>query len=117
MSTWGGDEINDGSVFRRAVLDGFVDPQRCIQIGFGDGRAFYGVLPRHGHDRHYPDEVHEKGCDYISDQCREIIGSERSYLSLDVDSLDSSVMMGTTGPEPFGLTGRQVRSLIHGAED
>jgi arginase family enzyme len=61
------------------------------------------------------DEVHEKGCEYFSDQCREVIGGERSYLSLDVDSLDSSVMMGTTGPEPFGLTARQVRQLIHGA--
>ena len=116
MSTWGGDEINDGSVFRRAVLDGFIDPQRCIQIGIR-GRA--GFLWEFSHDVGMTvitaDEVHEKGCDYISDQCREVIGSDRSYLSLDIDSLDSSVMMGTTGPEPFGLTARQVRHLIHGA--
>lgn len=48
MSTWGGDEINDGSVFRRAVLDGFVDPERCIQIGIrGDDRHTHvvGELP------------------------------------------------------------------------
>ena len=91
-------------------------PNAAIQIGIR-GRA--GFLWEFSHDTGMTvitaDEVHEKGCDYISDQCREIIGSERSYLSLDVDSLDSSVMMGTTGPEPFGLTGRQVRSLIHGA--
>ena len=29
--------------------------------------------------------------------------------------LDSNYMMGTTGPEPFGLTPRQVREIIHGA--
>lgn len=118
MSTWGGDEINDGSVFRRAVLDGFINPERCIQIGIR-GRA--GFLWEFSHDVGMTvitaDQVHEKGCDYISDKCREVIGGGRSYLSLDVDSLDSSVMMGTTGPEPFGLTARQVRDLIHGAKD
>ena len=118
MSTWGGDAINDGSVFRQAALQGFIDPQRTVQIGIR-GRA--GFLWEFSHDSGMTvitaDEVHEKGTRWVSDQILEIVGTtEKTYFSLDVDSLDSSVMMGTTGPEPFGLTPRQVRSLISTAQ-
>ena len=114
MSTWGGDTINDGSVFRQAALQGFIDPQRTVQIGIR-GRA--GFLWEFSHDSGMTvitaEEVHEKGTQWVSDQILEIVGSmEKTYFSLELDSVDSSVMMGTTGPEPFGLTPRQVRSLI-----
>ena len=49
------------------------------------------------------------------DKAREVVGNEKTYFSFDVDGLDSNYMMGTTGPEPFGLTPRQVREIIHGA--
>ena len=60
------------------------------------------------------DEVYERGITYVIDKAREIVGTDKAYFSLDVDSLDSSYMMGTTGPEPFGLNPRQVRDLILG---
>ena len=63
------------------------------------------------------DEVHERGTAWVTDKIMEIVGTtEKTYFSLDVDSLDNSVMMGTTGPEPFGLSPRQVRSFIHSAQ-
>ena len=43
------------------------------------------------------------------------MGKDKTYFSLDVDGLDSNYMMGTTGPEPFGLNPRQVRDIILGA--
>ena len=115
MAAWGGDSINDGSVFRQAVLDGFIDPERTVQIGIR-GRANF--LWEFSHDCGMTvisaDEVFEKGIDYVIDKAREIVGNGKTYFSLDVDGLDSAYMMGTTGPEPFGLTPRQVRDLIHG---
>lgn len=60
------------------------------------------------------DEVYEKGMAWVIDKAREVVGMEKTYFSLDVDALDSSVMMGTTGPEPFGLAPRQVREIILG---
>ena len=63
------------------------------------------------------DEVFDKGTDYVMDKAREIVGEGKTYFSLDVDGLDSNYMMGTTGPEPFGLSPRQVREMIHGARD
>ena len=116
MATWGGDEVNDGSVFRQAVLNGYVDPERTVQIGIR-GRANF--LWEFSHDSGMTvittDEVFEKGTQYVIDKMREVVGGEKTYFSFDVDGLDSWVMMGTTGPEPFGLTPRQVREFILGA--
>ena len=115
MATWGGDAVNDGSVFRQAVLNGFVDPERVVQVGI---RGRSNFLWEFSHDTGMTvisaDEVYEKGISYVIDQAREILGKDKAYLSFDVDGLDSSYMMGTTGPEPFGLHPRQVRDLIHG---
>ncbi|XXK35857.1 arginase family protein [Rhodobacteraceae bacterium nBUS_22] len=113
MAVWGGDTINDGSVFRQAALNGYIDPERTVQIGI---RGYANFLWDFAHDSGmtviYADEVHEKGINWVMDKAREIIGPDPAYLSFDVDSLDSSHMMGTTGPAAFGLTPRQVRSMI-----
>ncbi len=115
MASWGGDRINDGSVFRQAALEGYIDPERTVQIGIR-GRSDF--LWEFSHDTGMTvisaDEVFEKGTQYVIDKCHEIAGGDKAYFSLDVDGLDSSVMMGTTGPEPFGLMPRQVRDIIHG---
>ena len=115
MASWGGDRVNDGSIFRQAVLHGFIDPERTVQIGI---RGRSNFLWEFSHDSGMTvitaDEVFEKGVAYVLDQAREIVGQDKAYFSLDVDALDSSYMMGTTGPEPFGLNPRQVRELILG---
>ncbi|MEH6636866.1 MAG: arginase family protein [Halioglobus sp.] len=116
MASWGGDRVNDGSIFRQAVLHGFIDPERTVQIGI---RGRSNFLWEFSHDSGmtviYADEVFEKGTQYVIDKAREIVGKEKTYFSFDVDGLDSAYMMGTTGPEPFGLTPRQVREIIFGA--
>jgi guanidinopropionase len=116
MASWGGDAINDGSVFRQAVLHGFIDPRRTVQIGI---RGRSNFLWEFSHDSGMTvitaDEVFEKGTDYVIAKAREIVGSDKTYFSFDVDGMDSNSMMGTTGPEPFGLTPRQVRDIMHGA--
>jgi arginase family enzyme len=116
MASWGGDKVNDGSIFRQAVLHGFIDPGRTVQIGI---RGRSNFLWEFSHDSGMTvitaDEVFEKGTPYVIDKAREIVGQEKTYFSFDVDGLDSNYMMGTTGPEPFGLAPRQVREIIHGA--
>lgn len=113
MATWGGDAVNDGSVFRQAVLHGFIDPERTIQIGVrGRSDILWEFSKESGMTVISADEVFEKGMAYVMDKVREIVGQEKTYFSFDVDGLDSSYMMGTTGPEPFGLTPRQVRDII-----
>jgi len=115
MAAWGGDDVNDGSVFRQAVLNGYVDPQRTVQIGIrGRSNFLWEFSQDTGMTVISADEVFDKGVAYVISQAREILGDDKCYLSFDVDGLDSAYMMSTTGPEPFGLTPRQVREMIHG---
>jgi arginase family enzyme len=116
MSTWGGDDVNDGSVFRQAVLNGFIDPERTVQIGIrGRANFLWEFSKDTGMTVITADEVFEKGVPYVLDQIKEIVGTkEKTYFSLDVDGIDAQYMMGTTGPEPFGLLPRQVRDIILG---
>ena len=119
MSTWGGDAVNDGSVFRQAALAGYIDPARTIQIGIRGRSDFLWEFSRDaGMTVISADEVFEKGTSWVIEQIRRVVGnSEKAYFSFDVDALDAAVMMGTTGPEPFGLSPRQVRDIIHGCYD
>ncbi|MBW2369799.1 MAG: arginase family protein [Deltaproteobacteria bacterium] len=111
----GGDDNNDNSVFRKAVLDGAVDPERTIQIGIR-GRA--SILWDFSYDsgmRVVPaDEVHEGGAEAIIEEARSILGDGPVYISLDTDVFDPAYFPGTTLPEPFGLTGIQVRDIVRG---
>lgn len=116
MASWGGDRINDGSVFRQAALEGYIDPERTVQIGIrGRSNFLWEFSQDSGMTVITSDEVFEKGTDYVMDKAREIIGQDQAYFSLDVDGIDSAYMMGTTGPEPFGLNPRQVRDIILGS--
>jgi len=118
MASWGGDAVNDGSVFRQAVLQGFIDPERTVQIGIrGRSNFLWDFSKESGMTIITADEVFEKGVPYVLDKAKEIVGLDKTYFSFDVDGLCSSEMMATTGPEPFGLTPRQVRDMILGSYD
>ena len=119
MSTWGGDAVNDGSVFRQAALAGYINPSKTIQIGIRGRSDFLWEFSRDsGMTVISADEVFERGPSWVIERIHSVLGcSEKTYFSFDVDALDASVMMGTTGPEPFGLSPRQVRDIIHGCYD
>jgi len=53
----------------------------------------------------------------VIEQIHEVVGGGRVDLSIDTDVFDCICMPGTTLPEPFGLTGREVRDLIRGVRD
>jgi len=115
MASWGGDVVNDGSVFRQAVLQGFIDPEKTVQIGMHGRCDFLWDFSR-ATDMLIitADEVFENGVSYVMDKIRERIGvQDKTYFSFDVDGLCSTEMMATAGPEPFGLTPRQVRDIIY----
>lgn len=113
-----GERITHGTIFRRAIEEGVVDPKRMVQIGLRatgyaaedfDWARQQGVLV-----------VEAEACWYRSlaplmDEVRERLGSEgATYLSFDIDGLDPSVAPGTGTPEPGGLTGSQGLEIIRG---
>jgi guanidinobutyrase len=113
-----GERIAHGTIFRRAIEEGIVDPKKMIQIG---PRAT-GYAPEDfdwASDQGVQIETAEK-CWYKSlapllDEFRRRIGPEvPTYISFDIDGLDPSVAPGTGTPEPAGLTSPQALEILRG---
>lgn len=58
------------------------------------------------------DDVFERGISTIISEIRNLIQNESVYLSIDADAIDCGITPGLGTPEPFGLTPRDVRSII-----
>jgi agmatinase len=112
---FGGDEYNDGVIFRRAAVEGVIDPERTVQIGIrGRGSFLWDFSHESGMRVITAEEFQERGATDVMKEVRHIIGSGPTYLSIDSDSMDTSCMSGTSIPEPFGLAAREVRDIIRG---
>lgn len=113
-----GEKIAHGTIFRRAIEEGLVDPHRMIQIGPRatgyaaddfDWARDAGVQVVIGEDCWY------KSLTPLMTTFREKVGPDiPTYLSFDIDGLDPSVAPGTGTPEPGGLTGAQGLEVMRG---
>jgi guanidinobutyrase len=113
-----GEAVTHGTIFRRALEEGLVDPNKMVQIG----------LRATGYAADDFDWAREQGVQVVTaEECwyhslaplmaevRERIGPETPvYLSFDIDGLDPSVAPGTGTPEPGGLTTPQGLEIIRG---
>ena len=110
-----GVEVSDATLLQVATVNGFIDPERVVQIGLrgrGMPRAEFGE--QSGMRVILAEEVQEKGVAFVLEEVTRIIGDADVYLTIDTDVFDVSAMPGTTLPEPFGLTGIEVRDMIRG---
>ena len=113
-----GERITHGTIFRRAIEEGVVDPNRMVQIGLRatgyaaedfDWARDQGVLVVEAEECWY------QSLNPLMEQVRARLGGEQpAYLSFDIDGLDPSVAPGTGTPEPGGLTGAQGLEIIRG---
>jgi arginase len=63
------------------------------------------LISHHGIKNFTTQEVREQGIQSIASQALEILSDcDQLYISFDVDSLDSSISVGTGTPVPNGLT-------------
>lgn len=113
-----GERITHGTIFRRALEEGLVEPAKMYQIGLrGTG---YAADDFEWGRRQGVNVVPAEACWYTSlaplmEDLRSVIGaSQPTYLSFDIDGLDPSVAPGTGTPEPGGLTGSQALEIIRG---
>jgi agmatinase len=113
-----GVRVSDGSLFQVATVEGFIDPEKTIQIGLrgrGIPRAEFGA--KAGMRTMLAEEFQAQGVASTLDEIRRVVGDGPVYLTIDTDVFDCSVMPGTTLPEPFGLSGEEVRDIIRGLYD
>ena len=113
-----GEKIAHGTIFRRAIEEGLVDPRHMYQIGLrgtGYSAADFDWTRNQGAVVVQAEACWNKSLEPLMDQARAAIGAAMpTYLSFDVDGLDPSVAPGTGTPEIGGLTAAQGLEIIRG---
>lgn len=105
-----------GTVFRRAVEEGILDPSRSVQVGMR-GPIYepddYEQARRLGFDLITMDEVREMGLDGVIARIRaRAVGRGPYFLSFDIDSVDPAFAPGTGTPEVGGFTSYEALVLV-----
>ena len=107
--------FHHGGPFRLAVLDGVLDPTRCIQIGIrGSSEYLWEFSKDAGMTVIHAEEVAAMGISEIVRLARQVVGDGPTYLSFDVDGLDPVYAPGTGTPEIGGLSTREALAIFHG---
>ena len=106
--TWpdDGERMDHGSMFRRAVDEGLVDPAVSSQIGirtWNDDNMGFDVI-----DAPW---VHQHGPAATVARVRERVGTHPCYLTFDIDCLDPSAAPGTGTPVVGGLSTAQALAI------
>ncbi len=112
-----GKKYNHGTVFRRVVEEGLLNPSRSIQIGMRGSLYEPGDLEASlelGLDLVTTDEVREVGIAEVISRIQERVGDAKTYLSFDVDFCDPAYAPGTGTPEVGGFTSREAQEFLRG---
>ncbi|MFC3676745.1 agmatinase [Ferrovibrio xuzhouensis] len=110
-----GAKFHHGGPFRQAVLDGVLDPERCIQIGIrGAGEYLWEFSQESGMTVIHAEEIDAMGIDAVVRKARAVVGDGPVYLTFDVDGLDPAFAPGTGTPEVGGLTPREALTILRG---
>lgn len=110
-----GSKFHHGGPFRRAVLDGTLDPERTIQIGIRGGAEYLWEFSKvSGMTVIHAEEMVEMGLPAVVAKARAVIGDGPTYVSFDIDSLDPGFAPGTGTPEIGGLQPREALQIIRG---
>jgi agmatinase len=110
-----GAKFHHGGPFRRAVLDGVLDPERTIQIGIRGGAEYlWEFSTESGMTVLHTEDVMRMGLDAVIARARAVVGSGPTYVTFDIDSIDPGLAPGTGTPEVGGLTPREALAILRG---
>ena len=104
-----------GTVFKRAVEEGLLDPSRSVQAGLRG--TLYGesdvAAPRElGFEAIYMEELETLTPEQYGDRVRARVGDAPAFLSFDVDFVDPAFAPGTGTPEVGGPTSAQAMAFL-----
>jgi agmatinase len=105
-----------GTMFRRAVEEGLIDPGRTLQIGIRGplyGADDFAFQAQHGMTVLRVEAIKEAGLSPVFDQYARLAGA-RVYVSFDIDAVDPAFAPGTGTPEVGGLTSYEALALVRG---
>jgi agmatinase len=118
-----GATLSHGTLMRRAVELGYVDPRRYVQIGlrgYWPGEKEFAWQAEQGITSLFAHDVMHRGIGAVVEEALAAVGDGPVYISVDVDVLDPAFAPGTGTPEPGGLSSREllwaVRTLASRAD-
>lgn len=114
-SYFGGCRYNHGTPFRRAIEEGLLDPNRCIQIGIrGSAYDFedFDWGEKQGVRIVRVEELFERGPAAVMNEAVERVGPDPIWVSFDIDFLDPSCAPGTGTPEIGGPTTAMAQDMV-----
>lgn len=94
-----------GTMFRHAVEEGLIHPDKFIQIGIRKtySRTDFDFQNKHGIQVISVEDLQEMGPEGLSEQLRRLEGY-KVYVTFDMDFVDQAHAPGTGSPEPCGPT-------------
>lgn len=102
-----GVERSHGTMMRRLVEGGHVDPERYVQIGlrgYWPGEPEFSWQAGRGITSLYMHEIRDLGISEIVRRALEVLGTGPAFITVDIDVLDPAFAPGTGTPEPGGMT-------------
>jgi len=111
-----GSKFQHGGPFRQAVLDGVLDPERCIQIGIrGNAEFLWEFSYDSGMTVIHAEKLLGDGLQQTIETMKQVVGDGPTYITFDVDGLDPVFAPGTGTPEVGGLQTREAAEIIRAA--
>lgn len=114
-SYFGGNRFTHGTPFRRALEEGLLEPERCIQIGIrGTAYDFEDIDwgREQGVRIMLVEELFRRGPEEAMNIARSVVGEGPIYVSFDIDFLDPSCAPGTGTPEIGGPNTAMAQTLL-----
>jgi agmatinase len=108
-----------GTMFRRAVEEGLIDPRRTFQIAIRGplyGADDFAFQAQHGMTVVRVEEVKARGVGWVVEQYARLRGA-KVYVSFDIDAVDPAFAPGTGTPEVGGLGSFEALGLVRGLTD
>jgi agmatinase len=102
-----GVELSHGTIMRRLVEAGHVDPWRYAQIGlrgYWPGDEEFSWQAERGITSLFMHEIRDLGIGEVIRKATEAVGPGPIFLTVDIDVLDPAFAPGTGTPEPGGMT-------------
>ncbi len=109
--------ITSGTPFRRILENGLVDGRNFVEIGirnFANAKTYRKYVEDKGGEIFTMDNIREIGLNQVIKNTIEKItkGTDLTYISIDMDSLDQIYAPGVSAPTPDGLSPYQILKVI-----
>jgi agmatinase len=104
---------NNHACVSRHIIEDITDKYVSIGVRSGTKEEYEYAKDNKKIRAYSADDVYSKGIEAILKEAGAYMkGCDRVYVSLDMDAIDPAYAPGLGTPEPFGITARDVRSVI-----